>query len=61
MDFSICYTKTFTVTLDAEDLDSAIEAWEELDLDLMEDRGASPVLCNVEWVDADGKPHAAFY
>jgi len=61
MKYTLCYTKTFSVEVDADSVDNAVEIWEDLDLDAIEDKGTSAELMHVEWHDENGAPHSIYY
>jgi hypothetical protein len=61
MKYSICYTKTYYVEVEADSPDGAVAKWEELDLDAIEFEEPSADLQRVEWCDKNGAPHFIYY
>ena len=61
MKYTIGYTKTYHVEIDANDPDHAIEIWEDMDLDAVElSKGPAAEIQNVAWIDENGKPQAIY-
>jgi hypothetical protein len=54
MKYTVCYTKTYSVEIDADSVDSAVEIWEDMDLDAIEFEEPSPEIQHVEWQDSNG-------
>lgn len=54
MKYTVIYTKTYSVDVEAEDEDKAVKIWEDMDLDAIEFEEPSPILQAVEWTDANG-------
>jgi hypothetical protein len=56
MKYSVVYTRTFSVDIESDSEEEAVELWEDMDLDKLE-AGAgtpNPVLCSVEWTEPGG-------
>jgi hypothetical protein len=61
MNYTMIYTKTYTVNIEAESLDQAVEQWEEMDLEASESGHEPPVLYAVEYQNANGYPSRTYY
>lgn len=52
--FTVVFSKTYSVDIEAETSEQAVKLWEDFDLSEIEFEEPNSILESVEWVDKDG-------
>lgn len=61
MKYTVIYTQTHSVEIEAENEEAAVRVWEDMDLDAIEKNEHSPMLQLIEWQSENGEWHITEY